>query len=221
MTVARVPIPTNVFEHPSFIMSRLHNIIESGFLNILDLLRTPPTDDLSNFLGYCDAWATMLIGHHDAEENSLFPILNTKLDFSAEQEQHKKVFSSIEKFTTYVRAARADNTKFDASLLTEVLAGAKKVLLTHLHDEIEHLEASRLRAVFSETDIKKMTESMRKYSLAHQDPFVALPFIVGHTPPEYRSWPRLPWMVANVILPQIIARKHSGWWKYAPYRFRV
>ncbi|KAK9366117.1 hypothetical protein V1509DRAFT_307047 [Lipomyces kononenkoae] len=213
----RVPIPTDVFQHPSFIMTRLHHVLETGFSNILDLLHNPPTDDLDNFLGYCDAWATSLLSHHDAEENTLFPILNTKLDFSQEQEQHKEMHDSIEKFSAYIRAARADNTKFDAKLLLQVLSDSKEVLLTHLHDEIEHLEATRLRAVFSETEIKKMTESMRKYSLAHQDPFVALPFIVGHTPPEYRSWPPLPWMVAKVILPQVIARRHSGWWKYATY----
>ncbi|KAK9350278.1 hypothetical protein V1523DRAFT_420346 [Lipomyces doorenjongii] len=214
--VTLVPIPSDAYHLPSFIMTRLHHVIETGFHNILDLLRTPPLDDLGNFLGYCDAWATVLLAHHEVEENIMFPILNTKLDFSEEEEQHKAMYDAVDKFATCVRAARVDNTKFDAALLIDILEGAKDVLLTHLHDEIEHLSDAHLRPVFSEVEIREMMESSRKYTLKHDDPFVMLPFLMGHTPPEYKSWPPLPWMVAKLILPWIIARRHRGWWKYAP-----
>ncbi|KAK9357894.1 hypothetical protein V1504DRAFT_332486 [Lipomyces starkeyi] len=82
MTVTLVPIPSDAYHVPSFIMTQLHHVIEPGFHNILDLLHTPPLDDLGRFLGYCDAWTTVLLAHHDVEENSMFPILNAKLDFS-------------------------------------------------------------------------------------------------------------------------------------------
>ncbi|KAK9386347.1 hypothetical protein V1515DRAFT_628317 [Lipomyces mesembrius] len=111
--------------------------------------------------------------------------------------------------TTYVRAARVDNTKLDAALLIEILEGAKEGLLTHLHDEIEHLSDSHC--------VLEMMDASRKYALKHGDPFVELPFTMGPTPPEYKIWPPRPWMVAKVILPWVIARRHRGWWKYAPY----
>ncbi|KAK9490797.1 hypothetical protein V1508DRAFT_451139 [Lipomyces doorenjongii] len=121
----------------------------------------------------------VLLAHHDVEENIMFPILNTKLDFSEEEEQYKAMYDAVDKFATCVRAARVDNTKFDATLLIDILEGAKDVL-------------------------REMMESSRKYTLKHDDPFVMLPFLMGHTPPEYKSWPPLLWVVAKLILQWII-----------------
>ncbi|KAK9369048.1 hypothetical protein V1509DRAFT_620966 [Lipomyces kononenkoae] len=217
MTVTRVPIPTDEFEVPSFYMARVHDVVETGLHNILKLLSIPPTDDLGNFLGYCDAWVTILIHHHETEEHMMFPFLNAKLDFSKEEEQHKQIFDQIEKFAISVRAAREDNSKFDAALLLQVLTVVKDLLLPHLHEEVEHLGASHLRGVFSESEVKDMVQDCHKYAMEHEDFYVSLPFIASHTSPEYKSWPPLPWMVAKMVLPWWIARKHSGWWKYAPY----
>lgn len=49
-----------------------HNVLKLGFDNILEHLENPPSDDLKNFLGYCQAWADSLHGHHDAEGKPIF-----------------------------------------------------------------------------------------------------------------------------------------------------
>lgn len=42
-------------------------MLKLGLENILIHLRNPPLNDLHNFLGYCNTWTTLLVGHHDSE----------------------------------------------------------------------------------------------------------------------------------------------------------
>ncbi len=44
-----------------------HDTYKLGFSNILSRLDDPPVDDLPNFLGYIQAWAASVEGHHDAD----------------------------------------------------------------------------------------------------------------------------------------------------------
>ena len=40
----------------------------------------------------------------------------------------------------------------------------------------------------------------------------------AHTPPAYKSvWPPMPWVLRRVVVPYVLARRHAGYWKYAPY----
>jgi hypothetical protein len=45
----------------------VHDTFKLGIERILPLLDNPPTDDLHNFVGYCETWADGLVGHHDSE----------------------------------------------------------------------------------------------------------------------------------------------------------
>ena len=45
----------------------VHNTFKIGLERILPLLNDPPSNDLPNFLGYCETWAAALAGHHDSE----------------------------------------------------------------------------------------------------------------------------------------------------------
>jgi hypothetical protein len=44
-----------------------HQTFKLGYDVILKQLANPPTNDLQNFLGYCEAWATSIEHHHNSE----------------------------------------------------------------------------------------------------------------------------------------------------------
>lgn len=44
-----------------------HQTYKRGYDIILSHLKNPPSNDLQNFLGYCEAWAVSIEGHHDSE----------------------------------------------------------------------------------------------------------------------------------------------------------
>lgn len=117
-------------------MVHAHKTFKAGFDSILGHLANPPTHDLTNFLGYCEAWAQSIGCHHDSEgalcltpvflsdrtantfpEEVVFPFLNRKLDFSGEVEEHKAIHAKLDEILAYIAEVRADPTKFDAAKL--------------------------------------------------------------------------------------------------------
>ena len=58
----------------------------------------------------------------------LFPFLATKLDVSSEIEQHKVIHDALMKFTSYVVAAQADASRFDALKMQQALITLKEPL---------------------------------------------------------------------------------------------
>lgn len=49
------------------IFSAAHNTFKLGYDIILTHLADPPTADMRNFLGYCEAWARGIESHHSSE----------------------------------------------------------------------------------------------------------------------------------------------------------
>ncbi|EJD39076.1 hypothetical protein AURDEDRAFT_116273 [Auricularia subglabra TFB-10046 SS5] len=198
-------------------MIHAHNTFKFGYDIIMEHLENPPKDDLPNFLGYCEAWAISIVGHHDAEEEVVFPFLNRKLDFGKEAEEHKVVHSTISTILALLTAAKADPSAFDAGRLKQILVDFREPLYSHLDEEVEHIAPANLTA-FDKQELLELNQSLDKHAKSHGDPFLLVPFMRSHTPPELKdSWPPMPWILRKVVIPYVLARRYSGYWKYAPY----
>ncbi|KAI0777634.1 hypothetical protein BD413DRAFT_601961 [Trametes elegans] len=212
-------VPTDPYELLHWNMQLAHDTYEEGYMIILGLLDNPPRKDLRNFLGYCEAWALSIAHHHDTEEATVFRALNRKMDFSHEQEQHKDVHAFLDNFLVEVKAMQADPSTFDPAKLTRLMLGSQDALIKHFREEVIHIEGWRLkRAGLTEAECLKMIAEMEKHAKAHGDPFLVVPFMRSHTAPQYKNiWPPMPWILRKVMIPHLLAKKHSGYWKYAPY----
>jgi hypothetical protein len=113
-----------------------------GYDVILKQLANPPTNDLQNFLGYCEAWATSIEHHHNSEvcwyceihpHELVFPFLNAKMDFSGEASQHKVIHETLDRLNTMITEAKKDTSKFDAAAWNSVLAEFREPLVSTLH----------------------------------------------------------------------------------------
>ncbi|KAI0324080.1 hypothetical protein GY45DRAFT_466949 [Cubamyces sp. BRFM 1775] len=212
-------VPANPYELLHWNMKLAHQTYEQGYNRILDLLSDMPKDDLANVLGYCEAWVYSVVHHHNTEEESVFPVLNEKMDFSHEQEQHKEVHAFLDEFLATIHAAQKDKTKFDAVKLKGLVLSAKDSLFTHFEEELSHLEAAKMKeAGFTEAECTELVANMVKHAKSNGDPFIVVPFMRSHTPPEYKDiWPPMPWVLRKVVVPMMLAKRYSGYWKYAPY----
>ncbi|KAJ7141987.1 hypothetical protein C8R46DRAFT_968177 [Mycena filopes] len=198
-------------------MIHAHNTFKFGYDIIVGRLDNPPTDDLKNFLGYCEAWVDSIEGHHDAEEEVVFPFLNRKLDFSEEQEQHKLIHSTLGSLKTKLRAAKTDPAKFDPAELKQIMVEFREPLLKHLDEETAHLAPENMK-VFDQKELLDLNAALDKHAKSHGDPFLLVPFMRSHTPPELKdSWPPMPWVLRKVVIPYVLAKRYGGYWKYAPY----
>ncbi|KAJ7640839.1 hypothetical protein DFH06DRAFT_1271425 [Mycena polygramma] len=209
--------PTDVYEGLQYNMAKTHDLYKLGYKTILPHLDNPPLDDLDNFLGYCRAWATSIVGHHDSEEDVLFPFLNKKLDFSTEIEQHTHVAAGLTAIISYIDESTADHSKFEGSKLKGLMESLSGHLFPHLDEEVEDLAAEKLK-VFTPEEITQAGKDLMVYIRAHSDKYITLPFMRCHTPPELKEvWPPFPWIVKRFVVPWLLAPKHAGYWKYAPY----
>ncbi|KAH8079792.1 hypothetical protein BXZ70DRAFT_960543 [Cristinia sonorae] len=207
-----MPIPTDPFELLHYNMVRAHFTYTKGYEVIAQhLANPPPAEDLKNFLGYCEAWAISIVHHHDTEEATVFPILNTKMDFAHEQEQHKAVHSFLDEFLAKVKRAQVDPNTFDAADWLSFMETHKDAMFTHFDEEVTHIEAGKLRAAeFTEKDCKNMVATMEKHAKANGDPFLVVPFMRSHTPAEHKDWPAMPWILTKLVIPYVLAKRYSG-----------
>jgi hypothetical protein len=218
-SAATMVYPTDPYVSLQYNMANTHDLYKLAYKTILPLLEPEktPLNDLDNFLGYCKAWATSIVGHHDSEEEVLFPFLNTKLDFSTEIEQHVRVAEGLTGIIKYIDESTADHAKFSASKLKEMTEALGGHLFEHLDEEVEDLAPEKLK-VFTPEELTKAGKDLMVYIRAHSDKYVTLPFMRCHTPPELKEiWPPFPWIVKRFVVPWILAPKNAGYWKYAPY----
>ncbi|EPQ59768.1 hypothetical protein GLOTRDRAFT_24705, partial [Gloeophyllum trabeum ATCC 11539] len=141
------------------------------------------------FMGYCHAWAVSIASHHDSEEAVVFPILNTKLDFSREIAQHKVIHERLDALLAFIASAKADPSKFDAAKMREMMFAFKDPLFQHLDDEVSHITSDKM-TVFSKEEVLDLDAHLEAYAKTHGDPFLLVPFMRSHTPPELKdTWP--------------------------------
>ncbi|CDO74766.1 hypothetical protein BN946_scf185001.g14 [Trametes cinnabarina] len=219
MSSIATSVSTDPYELLQWNMKLAHLTYEKGYDIILPLLDNPPKDDLPNFLGYCEAWAHSIVHHHDTEEAVVFPILNKKMDFSHEQDQHKAVHHFLDEFLAAIKAAQKDKSKFDAAKLKELMLNAKDDIFVHFSEEVVHIGPSKLKeAGFTEAECKEIVAALEKHAKSVGDPFLVVPYMRSHTPPEYKDiWPPMHWVLRKLVVPFMLAKKHGGYWKYAPY----
>jgi hypothetical protein len=212
-------VPKDPYDRLHWNMVHVHQIFKNGLERIIPLLKNPPKDDTVNLCGYLQAWATSIVAHHDTEELSVFPLLNTKVSMNREIEDHKVIHQGLDKFIEYIVECKKTPESFDAQKALTMLEDMKDVLISHLNEEVEDIAPTKLRAAgFSDKDMQEMMDSLTSEAQKHGDPFLVLPFMISHIPPEHKAaFPEAGWFIKKVLVPYVFARRYSGYWKYSPY----
>lgn len=210
-----MPIPTDPRSLLHWNMVNVHQAFKLGLDNISKQLVSPPQSEkeLRNFIGYCLAWCKSINSHHDSEEKIVFPLLNTKLDFSREAEQHQVIHAKLDTVDAYLSAAlasRSPGNEFSAPKLKQMLDELRGPLVAHLDEEVADILPGKLE-VFSDQELIDMDKALEKYVKANDDPFLVLPFMMGHTTTETKAeWPPFPWLLKKILIPYVFGMKHSG-----------
>lgn len=63
------------------------------------------------------------------QEATVFPILNEKMDFSHERDQHKELHDFLEKFLVVIKDARENTSKFNGEEIKELMLSAKDIMV--------------------------------------------------------------------------------------------
>jgi len=197
-------------------MAWLHLVIWNSWKSAYFYADKYPEDDFQAYSEYALLAASFLAGHHDAEETALFPVLETKIPGSMEQNeaQHQSFLKPLEEIIEYIQSTQTSAVKFDAATYRSKVDAILAPIMEHLSDELDSLEGPKLLEHFSEAELAVINKGVHKAQGG--DNHKMLPFILQNLPPGC-SFPPAPGFVKTLLGPWVFYWKYSPLWKYTTY----
>ncbi|KAI0326177.1 hypothetical protein GY45DRAFT_1329225 [Cubamyces sp. BRFM 1775] len=216
--VAEVPRPTLASGKTAWAMAWTHMVIWYAWKSAYFYADKFPAGDFDNYRTYATLSIKFLVDHHDAEEKTLFPMLEEKIPGSMEKnhEQHEAFLQPLGDLLKYLETVTAD--KWDVSTFRTKLDALLFPVMEHLADELDSLEPEKLTAKFSEEELQAINTATHK-AQATGDSKLELPFVVQNLPPGC-EFPPAPGFVKNVLGPWMFYWKYAELWKYTAYPWK-
>ncbi len=127
-------------------MALIHNILLRG-LNCISLQapNVMKSEDVADFMAFCDAWSCTLHSHHKTEETVYFPLLEEQCQekgvMARNHQEHETFLPGLLAFDEYVSNVKADVKSYDGSKTLQLVRDLGPPLETHLRSEIGLLES--------------------------------------------------------------------------------
>ncbi|KIO34522.1 hypothetical protein M407DRAFT_16500 [Tulasnella calospora MUT 4182] len=209
----------DIFELQAIRMVLLHNVIIRGFNSVLYYSKQIQrgTSELKSFLEYTEQVIKFMHGHHEAEEEIMFPALESKygpgsMAHNIEGHEHFKAPFAI--FENLVEEFKNGTKAWEAEGFQQAIYGFMPVLREHLVDEIETIRPQKLREHFNEAELQDIEEATKKWTLARSSPDKSPQFFFANGDAVHAPWfPMMP--------PQLLAKIkgdlwaiHADWWSF-------
>ncbi|KAK7436901.1 hypothetical protein VKT23_018921 [Stygiomarasmius scandens] len=136
-------------------------------------------NDFQNYLDYALYSAEFLVGHHEAEEATLFPEIEKKSPGSMEKNeaQHQSFLAQLIELVNYLKAAKPET--FDATVYRAKVDEIVAPIMEHLADELDTLESSELLKHFTEEDLATLNKATHQAQQGQSGgAFKSLPFLL-------------------------------------------
>jgi len=127
-------------------MALIHNILIRG-LNciILQATNVQKSDDILDFMAFCDAWSYILHSHHKTEETVYFPLLEEQSTqkgvMARNHAEHETFLPGLLALDKYLHTVRGDAKSYDGSKIVKITEDFGPALEKHLQNEIVLLES--------------------------------------------------------------------------------
>jgi hemerythrin-like domain-containing protein len=123
-------------------MAVSHNVYIRGLNAIYNQAQgvTSP-GDIQDFLSFCQIWIEVIHHHHSLEEEIMFPGIERDLGkegmMKVNLEQHHAFEEAMKEFKTYVGITGV--AEYKGETVRELVDKFGKLLVSHLHEEIQNL----------------------------------------------------------------------------------
>ncbi|KAF5367952.1 hypothetical protein D9758_004512 [Tetrapyrgos nigripes] len=200
-------------------MAWLHLVVWNSFKSAYFYADKYEKDDFQNYVDYALLSAEFLVGHHDAEESSLFPVIEKKVPGSMDKNeaQHQSFLKELGQLVDYLKSAKPDT--FDASKYRAQIDTILAPIMEHLADELDTLAPSELLKHFTEEELADINKATHKAQQGQTENAKSLPFLLQNLPPG-SPFPPAPKFVTNLLGPWVFYWKYSPLWKYTAYPFK-
>ncbi|KAJ7772860.1 hypothetical protein DFH07DRAFT_801744 [Mycena maculata] len=208
----------NMFDYQSINMAAAHNAFIQGINSMVSHAPAVAGDKVEPFIVFSLAVVDSIHHHHDLEEAFYFPELEKKLGKGAlapSVEQHHTFVPQLVQLKEYLEDVKAGKETYDGPLLVEKIHSFSDLMIEHLNEEIPALESSRMRAVFTEKELKDMDSAFMKLALVKIDFNMTLPLSVVCGNPATPWFPPFPTPLKWATR-WWFSRKHSAAWEFGP-----
>ncbi|KAF8169124.1 hypothetical protein K438DRAFT_1983441 [Mycena galopus ATCC 62051] len=208
----------NMFDYQAINMAAAHNAFIQGVNAMVFHASTVDGSKVQPFIVFCLAVVDSVHHHHDLEETFLFPELEKKLGagtLSACVEQHAEFVPDLLELKKHLEVINAGKETYSGSLLVEKINSFSDVMIDHLRQEIPALESGRMRAVFTEKELKDMDAAFMKLALAKTDFNTTLPLSVVCGNPATPWFPPFP-LPLKWLTTYWFSRKYKESWEFGP-----
>ncbi|ERF73168.1 hypothetical protein EPUS_03009 [Endocarpon pusillum Z07020] len=199
-------------------MALVHNAIINGYNSIYQQAPSVKPTDYPDFIGYSLAWHAMVTGHHDSEEEILFPSLEaatgTQGLMNGDKAEHAAFHDGMANFKTYLTTCAAAPGSFRATNLHHVMDTFGPTLHQHLLHEPAKLASLAKYPI----DIRALSEKTAKYSMDRTSSVNLLPMLWFNLDLEFEDgkWKDFPPVSAPVrwVMVNVLGWWRAGWWRF-------
>ncbi|KAF8318885.1 hypothetical protein F5887DRAFT_1034339 [Amanita rubescens] len=168
----------NVYESQAIHMGAAHNTFIQGLNAIVKHAPNITKDKVQPFMIFALTALSTLHHHHHVEETFFFPRFEENLGKGAMQvnvEQHELFVPKVEELEKYLKDVQEGKDMYDGQRIIDAIESFGDIMVQHLTDELETLNVDRIRAHFTEKELKQMESDFMKIVLAELDFYKNLP----------------------------------------------
>jgi len=107
-------------------------------------------------------------------------------------EQHELFVPKVEELEKYLKDVQEGKEMYDGQRIIDAIESFGDIMVQHLTDELETLNVDRIRAHFTEKELKQMESDFMKIVLAELDFYKNLPMGLVCMDPNNLWFPPLP-----------------------------
>jgi hemerythrin-like domain-containing protein len=205
-------------KHEMFLrgMALVHTALRRSLDTIVRVAGSPiPETDRAAFADFAARFVTFLEGHHDSEEQIIFPALEKGFadQVSGWRADHQRLLDALSELRAAI-AGYAGGGSHEP--VARAARAVREVLVPHLDAEEKGIDAAALARTMSGDAALALAQSASKHGQRHGGPRLLVHFLHGLTDEEQRAhFGAMPWFVRRILVKRIWDRGYRPLLKYA------
>jgi len=176
------------------------------------------SEDVADFMKFCDAWSCVLHSHHNTEETVYFPLLEDQTKHKGvmahNHEEHETFVPGLLAFDAFIGGIKDRGAVYDAPQLLKLIDDFGPALEKHLHNEVGVLEEL---GKDEQINWDLMGKTMAAHSKKVADRIREVPFLITNSDVTYEAgihgerFPPFPWFVGQIFRWVYIPMMKGAW----------
>ncbi|KAF8906785.1 hypothetical protein CPB84DRAFT_1844244 [Gymnopilus junonius] len=186
---------SNMFDYPAINMAAAHNTLIQGVNAIIAHAPHVTENKVQPFMVFCLTLFGVIHHHHHVEETFYFDALEEKLGkgvLTTNMDEHATFVPKLEETKKWLEEVQAAKEKYDGRVCVEKINTFADLMVEHLEYEVPTLSREKIRAAFTEKELKALDAEFMKHALKNMDLYTNVPVVLACGNPVTPWFPPIP-----------------------------